>query len=100
MATLDEKIKNLSLEIEEACKSSQKNPKEINLIAVSKTFEEKYIQEVYDYGIRDFGENKVQELARKYDYFASKGIHDIRWHLIGHLQTNKVKKIIKKFINI
>ena len=50
------------------------------------------IKEVYDLGVRDFGENRVQEIVEKYDQLP----HDIRWHLIGHLQTNKVKYIIDK----
>ncbi|MCR5232700.1 MAG: YggS family pyridoxal phosphate-dependent enzyme [Lachnospiraceae bacterium] len=65
---------------------------EVTLIAVSKTKPVEMIQEVYDLGVRDFGENKVQELVDKYDRLP----HDIRWHLIGHLQTNKVKYIIDK----
>lgn len=59
------------------------------LIAVSKTHPVSRIQEIYDLGIRDFGENKVQEMADK----AHQLPQDIRWHLIGHLQTNKVKYI-------
>jgi len=63
-----------------------------NLIAVSKTKPVEMLKEVYDYGIRDFGENKVQELLDKYEQLPD----DIRWHLIGHLQTNKVKYIVGK----
>lgn len=59
------------------------------LIAVSKTKPNKAIQELYELGQRDFGENKVQELVDKYEQLPK----DIRWHLIGHLQTNKVKYI-------
>lgn len=62
------------------------------LIAVSKTKPVKMLKEAYDAGARDFGENKVQELVSKYDELPA----DIRWHLIGHLQTNKVKYIIDK----
>ncbi len=62
------------------------------LIAVSKTKPVEMIQEVYDMGIRDFGENKVQELVSKKELLPD----DIRWHMIGHLQTNKVKDIIDK----
>ena len=66
--------------------------KNTKLIAVSKTKPIEMIKEVYDLGIRDFGENKVQELLSKIDKLPN----DIRWHLIGHLQTNKVKYIIDK----
>ena len=62
------------------------------LIAVSKTHTIDKIQEIYNEGIKDFGENKVQELLSKIDKLPS----DIRWHMIGHLQTNKVKSIIDK----
>ena len=62
------------------------------LIAVSKTKPIEKIKEIYNLGIRDFGENKVQELLQKIDKLPS----DIKWHMIGHLQTNKVKDIIDK----
>ncbi|WP_114747994.1 YggS family pyridoxal phosphate-dependent enzyme [Pleomorphovibrio marinus] len=69
-------------------KSSFENPNCL-LIAVSKTKPESDIQAAYEAGIRDFGENKVQELTDK----APKLPQDIRWHMIGHLQRNKVKYI-------
>lgn len=62
------------------------------LIAVSKTRTLEEMEHAYKIGIRDFGENKVQELVEKYDNFHK----DVRWHLIGHLQTNKVKYIVGK----
>ena len=62
------------------------------LIAVSKTKSVDMIREVYDLGVRDFGENKVQELLSKMPLLPS----DINWHMIGHLQTNKVKDIVGK----
>lgn len=64
--------------------------KNITLVAVSKTKSVEDIKEAYDADIRDFGENKVQELMSKVDYFGD----DVRWHLIGHLQSNKVKYIV------
>ncbi|MBL4592741.1 MAG: YggS family pyridoxal phosphate-dependent enzyme [Flavobacteriales bacterium] len=64
-------------------------PKEVTLVAVSKTKPNEAILEAYNAGHRVFGENKVQELAQKYDDLPK----DIEWHLIGHLQTNKVKYI-------
>jgi pyridoxal phosphate enzyme (YggS family) len=67
----------------------QKIPSHVKLVAVSKTKPAADIMEVYNAGIRDFGENKVQELLSKVDVLPS----DIHWHLIGHLQTNKVKYI-------
>ena len=63
-----------------------------NLIAASKTQPTSIIQQAYDAGIKDFGENKVQELLTKIDKLPK----DIKWHMIGHLQTNKVKDLIDK----
>jgi pyridoxal phosphate enzyme (YggS family) len=62
----------------------------VTLIAVSKTKPSETIMEAYSHGIRDFGENKVQELLSKMDELPN----DIKWHLIGHLQRNKVKYIV------
>ncbi|KHD38265.1 alanine racemase [Clostridium acetobutylicum] len=73
-------------------KVKEKIPKEVTLVAVSKTKPIEDIKEAYEQGIRDFGENKVQELMSKYDEMNS----DVRWHLIGHLQVNKVKYIVGK----
>jgi len=64
----------------------------VTLIAVSKTKPVSLLQEAYDAGARDFGENRVQEIMAKYDSLPA----DIRWHMIGHLQTNKVKYIADK----
>ena len=64
-------------------------PSEVELVAISKTHPISAIQEVYDLGQKVFGENKVQELVEKYPQLPK----DIQWHLIGHLQTNKVKYI-------
>ena len=64
------------------------------LVAVSKTKSNEDILKAYDLGIRDFGENYVQELIDKMDNLPS----DIRWHMIGHLQTNKVKELVKRNI--
>ncbi len=64
-------------------------PNEVTLIAVSKTKSNEQILEAYNAGQRDFGENRVQEILPKYEALPK----DIRWHLIGHLQTNKVKQI-------
>lgn len=64
-------------------------PSGVTLLAVSKTKPESDIMEAYNFGIRDFGENKAQEMTKKYEALPK----DIRWHMIGHLQTNKVKYI-------
>lgn len=62
-------------------------PEHVTLVAVSKTKPAEDLQEAYDAGIRDFGENKIQEMCDKYEVLPK----DIRWHMIGHVQTNKVK---------
>lgn len=69
-----------------------RNPEDVTLIAVSKTKPVSMLQEAYDAGVRDFGENKVQELMDKIPQMPE----DIRWHMIGHLQRNKVKYIVDK----
>ncbi len=78
--------------IKNACDKAGRNKEDVTLIAVSKTKPVEMLQEVYDAGCRDFGENKVQEIMDKYDKLPS----DVRWHMIGHLQTNKVKYIVDK----
>eukprot|EP00828_Plagiopyla_frontata_P045413 TRINITY_DN7764_c0_g1_i2.p1 TRINITY_DN7764_c0_g1~~TRINITY_DN7764_c0_g1_i2.p1 ORF type:complete len:515 (-),score=65.74 TRINITY_DN7764_c0_g1_i2:1501-3045(-) len=70
----------------------QQIPSDVQLLAVSKTKPIEALEEVYKEGIRDFGENKVQELLKKEEVFHK----DVRWHLIGHLQTNKVKYLVDK----
>ncbi len=75
-----------------SCKKAGRGREEVTLIAVSKTKPLSDLQEAYEAGVRDFGENKVQELIDKIPALPS----DIRWHMIGHLQRNKVKYIIGK----
>ena len=78
--------------IDAACSRSGRAREDVTLIAVSKTKPIEMLREAYDSGCRDFGENKVQELVEKYDQLPG----DIRWHMIGHLQRNKVKYIVDK----
>lgn len=78
--------------IQEACKRANRNRDEVTLIAVSKTKPIPMLDEIYQAGIRDFGENKVQELTEKFEEMEK----DIKWHMIGHLQRNKVKYIVDK----
>ncbi len=88
---ISDNIKEVKERIEAASKKSkyQQTPQ---LIAVSKTKPISMLEEAYQTGIRDFGENKVQELLEKYEQLPK----DIRWHMIGHLQRNKVKYIVDK----
>ena len=89
-------LKDALIEVEnnilDACERSGRNTEEVTLIAVSKTKPVEMLQEVYNEGIRDFGENYVQELADKIEIMPK----DIRWHMIGHLQRNKVKYLVGK----
>jgi pyridoxal phosphate enzyme (YggS family) len=89
---LKENLANVEKNIEQACKNAGRNRNEVTLIAVSKTKPVEMLPEIYDENIRDFGENKVQELCSKMEQLPS----DIRWHMIGHLQRNKVKYIVGK----
>lgn len=78
--------------IEQACIRAGRDPSDVTLIAVSKTKPVAMLREAYDAGARDFGENKVQEILAKEPQLPA----DIRWHMIGHLQTNKVRQIVGK----
>lgn len=89
---IENNIKEVQNDILEALKASGRSDINANLIAVSKTKPVEMIEAAYSAGMRDFGENKVQELVDKYDKLP----RDIKWHLIGHLQTNKVKYIVDK----
>lgn len=89
---LKENLKTVEERIQSACKKAGRKREEITLIAVSKTKPPHMLQEAYDLGVRIFGENKVQEIREKYEVLPK----DIDWHMIGHLQTNKVKYLIGK----
>ncbi len=85
-----ENIQAVEQEIESACQKSGRERRDVTLIAVSKTKPVSMLREAYEAGARDFGENKVQELMDKIPEMPA----DVRWHMIGHLQTNKVKYIV------
>lgn len=87
-----ENMELVQKKIENACRKAGREASEVTLIAVSKTKPVELLREAYDAGARDFGENKVQELLDKIPQMPS----DIRWHMIGHLQRNKVKYIVDK----
>lgn len=89
---ITENLKQVHDNIDAACKVVGRDPKEVTLIAVSKTKPVPMLQEAYDAGERVFGENKVQEITDKYPQLPQ----DIHWHMIGHLQRNKVKYIVDK----
>lgn len=87
-----ENLAEVEKHVQEACDRTGRSRDEVTLIAVSKTKPVSMIEELLPGGTRDFGENKVQELCEKYEVLP----RDIRWHLIGHLQRNKVKYIVDK----
>lgn len=90
--TIRENMKAVEDRIAAACQEAGRKPEDVTLIAVSKTKPVEMLREAYECGCRDFGENKVQELLDKYEVMPK----DIRWHMIGHLQRNKVKYIVDK----
>ena len=92
MKSMEQNIAQVRQNIAQAAKKVGRNPEDILLLAVSKTKPVEQIKEAVSYGLTSLGENKVQEIMDKYEPMGE-GIH---WHLIGHLQTNKVKYIIDK----
>ena len=91
MPELEKRLENFRERIKKSALESGRNPEDITLVAVTKTYEPDVMNRAIDLGVTDIGENKVQEIVRKYD-----AVKPVRWHLIGHLQSNKVKYIIDK----
>lgn len=91
MSHITENIRNVKKDISGAAAECGRGEESVLLIAVTKTYGAEDINEAIDAGITDIGENRVQEILEKYDK-----IKPVRWHLIGHLQKNKVKYIIDK----
>lgn len=87
-----DQLHEVETRIQAACARAGRKREEVTLIAVSKTKPVEVLREAYDLGVRVFGENKVQELTEKFGALPT----DIHWHMIGHLQTNKVKYIVEK----
>jgi len=79
-------------EIASVCQRIGRNPQEITLVAITKNASAQAIQEAINCGITDIGENRIQEAQKKY-----KDISAVKFHLVGHLQTNKVKEAVKIF---
>ena len=86
---VQEQLREVRERIAAACRRAGRDPKDVTLIAVSKTKPAQMVQEAYEAGARDFGENKVQEILEKKPVLPQ----DIRWHMIGHLQRNKVHQV-------
>ena len=89
---LKEQLNEVEQNIQQACDKVSRSREDVTLIAVSKTKPISVLQEAYNLGVRVFGENKVQELTEKYEALPK----DIHWHMLGHLQRNKVKYLMGK----
>ncbi|MFZ5432395.1 MAG: YggS family pyridoxal phosphate-dependent enzyme [Calditrichota bacterium] len=86
----------ITRQIQDACRNAHRSPDEISLIAITKTFPSSMISKAYALGIRHVGENRVQEIIDKYkDGMLKKGRADLYLHLVGHLQSNKVRKAVQ-----
>ncbi|PKM54511.1 Pyridoxal phosphate homeostasis protein [Petrocella atlantisensis] len=90
---IQENLNNIKKQITDICLNIDRDPKSVVLVNVSKTKPISILEEGYEAGMRIFGENKVQEICDKYEQFKKE---DIKWHMIGHLQRNKVKYIVDK----
>ena len=93
---LRDNLINVKDHIADACRRAGRQPEEVTLVAVSKTKPLSDIEVLIEAGQLDYGENYVQELCQKYDQVS----RPVRWHMIGHLQTNKVRNIIDKTVLI
>lgn len=91
MEYISDNLKHIEERIQNACHKAHRNRNTVQLIAVSKTVEADVMNASIDFGVTDLGENRVQEIRRKFD-----DVKPAKWHLIGHLQSNKVKYIIDK----
>src|SRR5262247_2661586 len=97
MSSIADRLAGIRGRIAAAANSLGRDPSSIRLVAVSKTFPLDAIREAYAAGQRDFGENRVQEALQK---IAACADLEIRWHLLGHLQTNKARKAAPAFATI
>ncbi len=94
--TIRDNLERVRGRIEAACQRAGRDPSDVTLIGVTKTVGPEAVAEAYEAGLRDFGENRVQEAVAKIDAIGQLGLSP-RWHLIGHLQTNKVKAAAGRF---
>lgn len=93
---IKENLEEVREKIRQACQRSGRREEEVTLISVSKTKPVEMLEEAYEAGSRDFGENRVQEIMEKYGQMPE----GVRWHMIGHLQKNKVRQVIDKAVLI
>jgi PLP dependent protein len=97
MSSIADRLTEVRARIAAAARSADRDPSSVRLIAVSKTFPLDLVREAYAAGQREFGENRVQEALEK---IQDAGDLDIRWHLLGHLQTNKARRAASAFAAI
>ena len=95
MMTISDRFEEIIKRRDEAAIRSGRKPEDVKLVAVTKTHTADEINQAIDAGATDIGENRVQELLEKYE-----SVKPVNWHLIGHLQTNKVKNVIGKVVMI
>ena len=96
METIKKKLEKINEKIKKAALKANRSPEDIKLVAVTKTATVEQVKEVISAGVKIIGENKVQEAKEKYQVLSA-DIAEIEWHLVGHLQTNKVKYAIEIF---
>ena len=96
MDDIANRIASVRSRIDRACERSGRDPSAVTLIAVTKTHPAEAVAEAWQAGIRDFGENRVQEAAPKIEALRSRSVTPV-WHLIGHLQRNKVNVVLGLF---
>ena len=93
---IEHNLKDVNNRIKSACERSSRDPDEVMLVAITKTHDAATVRAAFNAGVRHFGENRVQEAGEKL-----KELEDIRnqvtWHMVGHLQTNKVKTAVELF---
>lgn len=94
--TIAENLARVHERVAAACRRADRSPEEVTLVGVSKGFPVEAAAQAYAAGLRDLGENRVQEAAGKIEALAALGIQP-RWHLVGHLQTNKAKTAVGLF---
>jgi len=99
-ATLAANIAYVRANIAQATERVGRRPDTVTLVAVSKTKPVELIKLAYELGLRDFGENRVQDALPKIAEFRHAGLHPVAWHMIGHLQRNKANKVIGSFDSI
>ena len=96
MTTIAANLRRVRERIDAACLRAGRSPSEVTLIGISKSFPASAVVAAWQAGLRDMGENRVQEAATKVEAAAAQGARP-RWHLVGHLQTNKVKTALSLF---